>query len=116
MAISAGLCTRAASPATADGPWARASLRKIGARSSHFLRHVFELWLAIADGQHGFLIVHMHTRLEIHLVQHCCVDVHESHGRMVGKQMTTARLAPLAKTDGGLVVRADIGRAMRHLQ
>src|SRR5258708_33231754 len=108
MAISAGLCTRAASPATADGPWARASLRKIGARSSHFLRHVFELWLAIANGQHGFLIVHMHTQLEIHLVQHCCVDTHEPHGRMVGRPMTTALLAPLTEADGEHVAFADV--------
>src|SRR5580704_6137561 len=94
----------------------RSLLRKIGARSSHFLGHVLEFWLAIADGQHRFLVVHMHARLEFHLGQHCCVDVDESHGRMVGKQMTTALLAPLAETDGSLVVRADAGCAMSHLQ
>src|SRR5882757_3736248 len=94
----------------------RGLLRKVNARTPHLLRHILELGLAIADGQHGFLIVHVHTGFELQAWKHGSVNIHKTHGRVVRKQVAAALLAPLSKADGRLVVRADVGSAPGYLQ
>ena len=55
----------------------------------------------------------MYGGLEGKVRDDCGVDIDESHGRMVGENMTAAGFAPLAKTVRGFAIGADVILALR---
>lgn len=58
--------------------------------------------------QYRLLIVHMESRLESQVGNHTGIHVRESHGRVLGKNMATASLAPISMALRRFVERADV--------
>src|ERR1700761_6318519 len=81
------------------------------ARATEVCREILEFRQSVLDGQAGLLIIHVHGRHEFQIRKLSGKDIDQLERRMLGKQMSAAYRAPLAKAHRRLVVGADEFRA-----
>jgi hypothetical protein len=81
-------------------------------RPAELLREVFHLRQPVLYVQHGFLIVHVQRGLEGEVRNDRSVHIDDGHVRMLGEDVPSACLAPLAKTAVGPVEGTNIIRAL----
>lgn len=60
------------------------------------------------DAQHAFLVIDVDGRPEREIRYYRRIDIGETHGRMLGKDVAAAGLAPLSAALRGLLVRPDV--------